>query len=113
MSTRLKEMRDKLGYSQEGMAKAIGMTQTTYAGWEKAPPEAFERLARLAAHYHVSADYLLGIIDDPAGRRGLAADELEALRLWEALDDGQRRLVVDTMKALQKAATPRIVGEED
>lgn len=113
MSIRLREIREKLGYSQEGMAKPIGMTQTTYAGWEKAPPEAFERLASLSRHYGVSADYLLGIIDDPAGRRDLATDELEALRLWEALDGSQRRLVLDTMRMLLRASTPHIVGGEE
>ena len=32
-------------------------------------------LASLASHYGVSADYLLGLVDDPAGRRDLATDE--------------------------------------
>lgn len=95
------------------MAAAVGMEQTAWSRWEKNPPTQLDILARIARHYHVSADYLLGIIDDPAGRRGLAPDELEALRLWEALDNGQRRLVVDTMKALQKAATPHVVGGEE
>lgn len=89
------------------------MAQRTYANWEKQPPEALTHLASLASHYGVSADYLLGLVDDPAGRRDLATDELEALRLWEALDPDRRRLVLDTMKALQRAATPRIVGGEE
>lgn len=113
MSTRLRELRDRLGYSQEGMATSVGMAQRTYANWEKQPPEALTHLASLSRHYGVSADYLLGIIDDPAGRRDLAADELETLRLWEALDGSQRRLVLDTMRMLLRASTPHIIGGEE
>lgn len=113
MAIRLRELRDRLGHSQDGMAAAVGMEQTAWSRWEKNPPAQLDILARISRHYGVSADYLLGIIDDPAGRRDLATDELEALRLWEALDPDQRRLVLDTMKALQRAATPRIVGGEE
>jgi len=41
------------------------MKQTTWSDWEKQPPAQFELLARIARHYGVSADYLLGIVDDP------------------------------------------------
>jgi len=60
-----------------------------------------------------SADYLLGLIDDPVGRRDLATDEAETLRLWEALDSSQRRLVLDTMRMLLRSSTPHVVGGEE
>lgn len=95
------------------MAHSVGMTQRTYAGWEKDPPEAFDRLARLAQHYGVSADYLLGLIDDPAGRRDLAPELQEIARIWAELDGDQRRLVLDTMKMLVKVRTPHIIGGDE
>lgn len=65
MATRLKSLRDSLGFSQEGMAASVGMEQTAWSRWENRPPAQFELLARIARHYGVSADYLLGIVDDP------------------------------------------------
>lgn len=112
-SVRLRELRRERNYSQQGLADLVGMKQSTVANWEIDPPEALTHLASLSRHYGVSSDYLLGIIDDPAGRRDLAADELETLRLWEALDGSQRRLVLDTMRMLLRASTPHIVGEEE
>lgn len=113
MAIRLRELRDRLGHSQDGMAVAVGMEQTAWSRWEKNPPAQLEILARIASYYGVSADYLLGLVDDPAGRRDLAANELETLRLWEALDGSQRRLVLDTMRMLLRASTPHIIGGEE
>lgn len=90
-----------------------GVSQVTWSNWEKQPPSQFEALARLASHYGVSADYLLGIVDDPEGRRGLSPEVLEILRIWGALDAGQRRLVMDTMKMLARVRTPHIIGGEE
>ena len=113
MALRFRALREGRGHSQEGMATVAGVSQVTWSNWEKSPPSQFVALASLASHYGVSADYLLGLVDDPAGRRDLAADELETLRLWEALDGSQRRLVLDTMRMLLRASTPHIVGGEE
>jgi transcriptional regulator with XRE-family HTH domain len=69
MATRLRALRDKFGYSQEGMAQAVGMEQTAWSRWEKTPPEAFVTLKRIAENYDTSADYLLGLTADPSPRR--------------------------------------------
>lgn len=65
MADRLKEFRDRLGYNQQGLAEVAGVRQATWSRWEKETPEQFLALARIARHYGVSADYLLGIVDDP------------------------------------------------
>lgn len=113
MADRLKQFREQLGHNQLGMADAAGIEQGTWSRWEKQPPSQFVALANLANRYHVSADYLLGLVDDPEGRRGLSPELLELSLLWGSLDDGQRRLVVDTMKMLARASTPRIIGGEE
>lgn len=62
------------------------MTQSTLGQWERGdPPTAFPLLAKLARHYDVSADWLLGLTDDraPAAERDLpdgAPDLLETAR---------------------------------
>lgn len=65
MATRLRQLRDSKGFSQEGMAKSVGMTQKSWDRWESHPPESFTHFRRIAERYGVSADYLLGIVDDP------------------------------------------------
>jgi len=62
---RLRALREQFNHSQEGIATVAGVTQVTWSNWEKEPPGQFKALARIARHYGVSADYLLGIVDDP------------------------------------------------
>lgn len=92
MATRLRALRDKFGYSQEGMAQAVGMEQTAWSRWEKTPPEAFVTLKRIAENYNTSADYLLGLTDDPSRREGAAPPPyvVEILELLPELSDARR-----------------------
>lgn len=58
---RLKELREKAGYSQQGFADAIGVKQSTVGNWEAGAREPkFEIMERLADFFGVSVDYLLG-----------------------------------------------------
>ena len=58
---RLKELREKAGYSQQGFANAIGVKQSTVGNWEAGAREPkFEVMERLADFFGVSVDYLLG-----------------------------------------------------
>lgn len=61
---RLKTLRGSA--SQALTAKSFGIAQQTYAGWEndKSRPDITE-LRGIAESYGVSADYLLGLTDDP------------------------------------------------
>lgn len=92
---------------------SIGMKQTTWGGWERNPPEPLMLLARLAQRYNVSADYLLGLVDDPGGRRELAADEQQLLAIWRDLSADQRAFVLETVTKLQQWSQPRIIGSDN
>ena len=61
-SNRLKELRIELNLSQQGLAKAIGVTQKAIDFWEKDinEPKA-SYIIKLAKFFNVSSDYLLGI----------------------------------------------------
>lgn len=59
---RLKSLRSKTAYSQEDVAKLIGSTRTTYAGYEQGKREPDnETLIRMARLFGVTTDYLLGV----------------------------------------------------
>lgn len=65
MSTRFRELRDRLGFSQSGMASLAGVDQRTWSQWERRAPKQFERLAELARKAGVSEAWLLGNTSDP------------------------------------------------
>nr|WP_122013398.1 helix-turn-helix transcriptional regulator [Maliibacterium massiliense] len=66
IGTRLKALRTQRGETQAQTAQAIGISRTTYANYERNYREPdFDTLVKLAYHFDVSSDYLLGIIDVP------------------------------------------------
>ncbi len=61
LSIRLKELRKEFNYTQEDIAKKIGITKSAYGYYEqeKTVPDAYT-LEKLADIFNVSTDYLLG-----------------------------------------------------
>ena len=63
---RVKNLRKAHGEQQKELAEAIGATQATISDIENGrKATSFDRLAAICQHYNVSADYLLGLIDEP------------------------------------------------
>ena len=63
---RVKKLRKARGEQQKELAEAIGATQATISDIENGRKATFfDRLAAICQHYNVSADYLLGLIDEP------------------------------------------------
>ena len=63
---RVKKIRKAHGEQQKELAEAIGATQATISDIENGrKATSFDRLAAICQHYNVSADYLLGLIDEP------------------------------------------------
>ena len=62
----LKAARKRAGMTQKQAAEAMGITESTYCGYEtgKRLPDAL-KIRQLAALFDVSGDYLLGLVDDP------------------------------------------------
>lgn len=51
---------------QKDLAEAIGVSQAAISDIENGRrTTSFENLASICTHYNVSADYLLGLIDEP------------------------------------------------
>lgn len=63
---RVKKLRKARGEQQKELAEAIGATQATISDIENGrKATSFDRFAAICQHYNVSADYLLGLIDEP------------------------------------------------
>jgi len=58
---RMQELRRERGWSQEEVAKKLGVAQTTYAGYEvgRSEPD-FKTLVQIAEVYRETTDYILG-----------------------------------------------------
>ncbi len=59
---RLKDLRDRLGYTQSDLAKKLSVTRASVNAWEmgiSAPSTSW--LVELSNLFHVTTDYLLGL----------------------------------------------------
>ena len=66
---KLKEIREKRGLTGRSITQQLHIAAATYSGWEHGKREpSFEMLVKLCRILDVSADYLLGLEEDPAGR---------------------------------------------
>jgi len=67
-ATRLRNLRLSRGMTQDDLALELGVSRSTIAGYEAPSKErepAFDVASRLANHFGVTTDYLLGRTNDP------------------------------------------------
>ena len=66
---RIRELRVSKSINQMELAAGLGLSQNAIGMMERGHRgTTIEKLVLLAEYFHVSADYLLGITDDPAWR---------------------------------------------
>ena len=65
-SSRLRELRGTQKISQEALGNILGVTQQAVGKWERdiASPDP-ETIVKMAVHFGVTTDYLLGVSDTP------------------------------------------------
>ena len=64
--SRLKEARLKFGETQSDLADILHINKSRISEMEKGiASTTLEKVAMICEHYQVSADYLLGLTDDP------------------------------------------------
>lgn len=91
----LRELRDKKGVSQDIVSEACGMTRVTLARYETGAriPKA-ENIARLAAYYGVTSDYILGRdqeeTDQAAITTALLTREERMLEMFRQMDEKEQ-----------------------
>jgi len=62
---KLRDLREDRDLTQREVAEILGTSQTMYARYERGASELpMHHFIRLCQHYHVSADYLLGLPRD-------------------------------------------------
>lgn len=65
---RMRDLREDADRTQQQIAEVLGTSQTMYARYERGANELpIRHLLTLCRYYHVSADYLLGLSDEPGG----------------------------------------------
>ena len=63
---RIREIRIKNNETQQQLADLLETTQQAYLKYEKGINEMpIRRIIKLCKHYNLSADYILGLIDEP------------------------------------------------
>jgi transcriptional regulator with XRE-family HTH domain len=86
---RLREIRLQAGHTQESLAELLGVGIRQIWRYEKNETEpSGDMVARLARALNTSADYLLGLIDDPAPSHieDLSPKERAAVAAWRRGD---------------------------
>ena len=64
--SRLKEQRQKYHMTQEDVGRLLGITTTQAGDMERGKTATtMPRLCLLCEHFNISADYLLGLTDEP------------------------------------------------
>ena len=106
LSRRLLELRGDT--KQAAFARSLGVFQQTYARWELGDRQPkLQELARLASHFGVSTDYLLGLTDAPSpeSERSNTDWKERAHAAERKLDKVNEALgkVIEGTKALQEA----------
>lgn len=65
---RIKEMRKQHKETQQTLADVLDILQNNISEMESGKKTTtVEKLSKICGYYHVSADYLLGLSDDPRG----------------------------------------------
>ena len=65
---RLRAARKARGEKQEDLGQVLGVKKSQISEMERGSTSTtLEKLSIICQHYHVSADYLLGLTDDPQG----------------------------------------------
>ena len=88
---RLKELRNKLGYTQSDLAKKLSITRASVNAWEmglSSPSTPF--LVELSRIFHITTDYLLGL------------DECITIRT-DNLSDREISVILNTIEAFNES----------
>ncbi len=103
LGLRLKEVRNRKGLSQGQVAEYAGVSQSTLSDLERGEiaPKTVDALVNLATYFDCSADYLLGLTDDPRrpDRRVVTPEALSVIELVNSLPAEQRIAAVAVLQA--------------
>lgn len=102
---KLRFLREKAGYSQEEVAKILGIGRTTYLKYETGENRPTRKLNELARLFNVSTDYLLGNDPprtEPATVKPFTDDEVELIKLYRFTDEWGREQIMSLAESNAK-----------
>lgn len=110
---RLKRVREEKGMSQRAVARAAGISQSTYSDLERGDGtgRSLETFARVAKALGVSTDYLLGMEDHGARKKGRSAPIAGLTELESEILQAVRDMRPERRQILARIA--RDMAEED
>ena len=90
---KIKELREKAGYSQSQLAKKLDVTRSSVNAWEMGlSTPTTQYIVALCKLFHISADYILGIESGLTfSLRGYSEDEIALIFDMLKYFDKQRR----------------------
>ena len=98
MNLRLKEARERKGLLQNELADLIHVSRQAYSLYEKGDRHpSWDTVIVLVKVLGVSADYLLGLTDDPSPARPLDPTEQAVVDAYKLLDERGRSTVDITL----------------
>lgn len=66
MPNTVKDHREQIGYSQERLAKVLGVSRSTVANWEQGTPIKSNNLLQMVALFDCDINELLGLASETA-----------------------------------------------
>lgn len=101
---KLKELRERNGWSQKELAKKLDVKQSTIAAYEAGRNEPkIDTLLRITDLFHVSLDYLFG-------RQDASGDNATLYEAICSLSERDRNILKKTVKAFSDTADEDIPG---
>lgn len=77
---RIKILREASGLNQKDFAASLGIDATTYNKWEKTKSvPSIDTLVRLARHFGITVDYLLGVEERVGGIETFYCETIDLL----------------------------------
>lgn len=100
---RLRELRKENKYTQEEMAKKLGVTTSTYGFYEQGRivPDTL-KILELANMFNVTTDYLLGLSEDKKPIEDITERQKKAIRLTDQLTDEQFESILEMVLSFKK-----------
>lgn len=94
--------------TQKKLAKQIGITPAKMSNYLTEKNEIPCRvIVGIAEYFHVSADYLLGLTDEPEPPIYINKEEKELVETYRSLSREQRELVIQTIRLMGEQNTRR------
>ena len=109
---RLKQLRQRKGFTQAELARLLDVTQQQVARWENgASDSSADAVARLGRTLHCTTDWLLGLVNEPHERvkePDLSDDEQQLVEMYR-----QRKLPQMIMRLVTELSTSGTQAQEN